>query len=180
MIHTPRLTLRPATSDLLRAALDGPSALGKALGAVIPDDWPPEYLDEAALRYTMDRLAERPADDGWWMYFVMRRDDGREPTLIGSGGYKGPPDGNGEVEIGYGIVAGERRRGYGSEVARALVHHALAQPGTREVIAETLPELVGSIGVLERCGFRFAGRGSEPGVIRYRLAYPGQESGVRS
>jgi RimJ/RimL family protein N-acetyltransferase len=34
-------------------------------------------------------------------------------------------------------------------------------------IAQTLPELAPSIGVLEKCGFRFAGEGGEPGVIRY-------------
>jgi RimJ/RimL family protein N-acetyltransferase len=37
------------------------------------------------------------------------------------------------------------------------------------VTAETYPELVGSIGVLRRCGFRFIGEGSEPGVIRYEI-----------
>jgi RimJ/RimL family protein N-acetyltransferase len=39
----------------------------------------------------------------------------------------------------------------------------------RRVIAETLPELAGSIGVLRRCGFRLLGEGSEPGVIRFEL-----------
>ena len=37
------------------------------------------------------------------------------------------------------------------------------------VTAETYPELVGSIGVLRRCGFRFIGEGSEVGVIRYEI-----------
>ena len=37
------------------------------------------------------------------------------------------------------------------------------------VTAETYPELSGSIGVLRRCGFRFTGDGSEPGVIRYEI-----------
>ena len=39
----------------------------------------------------------------------------------------------------------------------------------RRVVAETLPELVGSIGVMRRCGLRFIGDGSEPGVIRFEL-----------
>ena len=37
------------------------------------------------------------------------------------------------------------------------------------MIAETLPGLMPSIGVLRKCGFRFIGDGSEPGVIRYEL-----------
>jgi hypothetical protein len=39
----------------------------------------------------------------------------------------------------------------------------------RRVIAETLPDLVGSIGVLRRRGFRLKGEGSEAGVIRFEL-----------
>ena len=37
------------------------------------------------------------------------------------------------------------------------------------MIAETYPELVGSIGVLGKRGFRHTGEGSEPGVLRYEL-----------
>ncbi|HCU11539.1 MAG TPA: hypothetical protein DGB72_05365 [Gemmatimonadetes bacterium] len=36
-------------------------------------------------------------------------------------------------------------------------------------IAETLPELEGSIGVLRKCGFTLIDGGSEPGVIRFEL-----------
>lgn len=169
MISTPRLLLRPATIELLDAAMLGPQALADALRAEVPDDWPPEYLDDQALGFTRNRLSARPAENGWWMYFVVRIEEGQEPKLIGSGGYKGPPDADGTIEIGYGIVPGERRRGYATEVARGLVDRALAHPGTKHVIAETMPELLGSIGVLERCGFRLVGGGSEPGVIRYEL-----------
>ena len=76
---------------------------------------------------------------------------------------------DGTVEVGYGIVSDQHRRGYASEAARALVGHAFARPAVRRVIAETYPELIGSIGVLRRCGFRHIGEGSEPGVIRYEL-----------
>jgi len=47
------------------------------------------------------------------------------------------------------------------------------------VIAETLPELTPSIGVLRKCGFELIGEGSEPGVIRFertRAAY--EENGA--
>ena len=42
-------------------------------------------------------------------------------------------------------------------------------PAVQRVIAETLPELTPSIGVLGKCGFRFIGDGAEPGVIRFEL-----------
>jgi RimJ/RimL family protein N-acetyltransferase len=172
MIRTDRLELRPATIALLQAALDGPAALFRALGVSVPSSWPPEFLDDDALHYTIDRLAERPGQEAWWMYFVILRAPSSPAMLIGSAGYKGPPDATGTVEIGYGIVTDHRRRGYATEAARGLMDHALVQPGIQRVIAETLPGLEGSIGVLRKCGFQLSGEGSEPGVIRFTYTPP--------
>jgi RimJ/RimL family protein N-acetyltransferase len=175
MLHTQRLQLSPATSDLLTAALDGPAALAAALKARVPPTWPPEYLDSPALEFTRDRLIETPDDEEWWMYFIVLRVASGERVLIGTAGYKGPPA-DGTVEVGYGIVTDHRRRGYASEAVRGLVARAFRVPGVRRVIAETLPELTPSIGVLRKCGFELIGDGSEPGVIRFELtraAYEG-------
>lgn len=167
-IVTERLRLVPATPETTRAALAGPDALGAALDVLVPPTWPPEYLDEGSLRYTLERLAEGRAQQGWWLHFIVLKGDGTGGTLIGSSGYKGPPA-EGTVEVGYGIVSDHRRRGYAAEATRGLMGKAFAVAEVRRVIAETLPELLPSIGVLEKCGFRFIGEGSEPGVIRYEL-----------
>jgi aminoglycoside 6'-N-acetyltransferase I len=168
-IATERLELVPGTPETMRAALESNGALAAALGVVVPETWPPEFLDPPALRWTLARLEEAPGADHWWLYFILLRDGPRGPTLIGSAGYKGPPDAEGTVEVGYGIVRDQHRRGYASETTRGLLARAFARPEIRRVIAETLPELVGSIGVLRKCGFRHIGEGSEPGVIRYEL-----------
>ncbi len=169
MIVTERLELVPATPVTTRAALAGSSALAASLSATVPATWPPEYLDAPALLYTLARLAEGPDDAGWWLHFIALKDDDGSRALIGSGGYKGPPSDDGTVEVGYGIVSDRRRRGYGSEATRGLLANAFAVPRVRRAIAETLPELAPSIGVLEKCGFRLIGEGSEPGVIRFEL-----------
>jgi RimJ/RimL family protein N-acetyltransferase len=168
-LATERLELVPGTPDTMRAALESRAALAAALGVVVPDTWPPEFLDPPALEWTLARLEEAAGREHWWLYFILLRDGSGGRTLIGSAGYKGPPDAGGTVELGYGIVRDQHRRGYASETTRALVERAFARPGIRRVIAETLPELVGSIGVLRKCGFRHIGEGSEPGVIRYEL-----------
>jgi ribosomal-protein-alanine N-acetyltransferase len=169
LIVTDRLELIPATAELTQAALDGQRALAITLGASVPASWPPEFLDAPALEFTLKRLKEGAEQAGWWLYFVVlpRGDTGR--LLIGSAGYKGPPSPDGMVEIGYGIVGDQQRRGYASEAARALLAHAFTYPAVHKVIAETLPELTGSIGVLTKCGFHLIGEGSEPGVIRFEL-----------
>ena len=170
MIVTERLLLVPATPELTRSALAGSSALAASLRALVPATWPPEYLDAPSLEYTLARLAEGPDNAGWWLHLVVLKGAGESRTLIGSGGYKGPPSADGTVEVGYGIVSDHRRRGYASEATRGLLAHAFAMPAVRRVIAETLPELTPSIGVLEKCGFRLIGEGSEPGVIRFELS----------
>lgn len=174
VIVTERLELVPATAECVRAALDGPRALEAALGAAVPATWPPEYLDAPALEFTLARLAEGPEHAGWWMYFVLLSAAAAAAagsrSLIGSGGYVGPPGADGTVEVGYGIVSDQRRRGYATEATRGLLGHAFAQPAVRRVIAHTLPELEPSIGVLHKCGFRLTGAGPEPGVIRFELA----------
>jgi len=152
---------------MLRAALIGSESLEIALGAKVPLSWPHEFLDASALQYVLNRLEDHPDEAGWWMYFVLIP-DAPERTLIGTAGYKGPPF-DGAVEIGYGIVSDQRRRGYASEAVGALLERAFAQTSVTRVIAETMPELVGSIGVLRKAGFRDVPGGSEPGVIRFAL-----------
>ena len=52
---------------------------------------------------------------------------------------------------------------------------AFADPRVTSVIAHTFPELVGSIGVLERTGFRLeegASDPDDPGSVRYVFARP--------
>jgi len=169
MIRTPRLDLIPNSTASLRACLDGRDALAAALGTRVPETWPPDLLDPPALRFVLERLEQAPAEAEWWMYFVVLRVEGRRGILVGSAGYKGPPAPDGTVEIGYSIVGDRRRKGYASEAVRALLERAFAFPEVRRVIAETLPELVPSIGVLEKCGFAPVGAGSDPGSVRYAL-----------
>jgi len=169
MIVTERLELVPATVELTRAALEGDRALGAGLRAFVPASWPPEFLDPPSLEFTLDRLAEGPEQSGWWLYFVVLADGVTRRTLVGSAGYRGPPSPDGTVEVGYGIVPEYQRQGYASETVRGLLAHAFAVPSVRRAIAETLPELTPSIGVLRKCGFRLVGDGSEPGVVRFEL-----------
>jgi RimJ/RimL family protein N-acetyltransferase len=169
MIATERLELVPATLQSTRAALEGKAALAANLGALVPATWPPEFLDPPSLEFTLDRLAEGEEQAGWWLHFVVLADGVTGRTLIGSAGYKGPPSPDGSVEVGYGIVRDHQRKGYASEAVRGLLTHAFAVPAVQRIIAETFPELTGSIGVLRKCGFRPLGAGSEPGVIRFEL-----------
>jgi ribosomal-protein-alanine N-acetyltransferase len=170
VIRTERLDLVPATKPMLRAAIEDRARLGVLLDARVPATWPPDLLDDDALEWTI-----RAIDDGnepeWQMYFIVFR-AGTMRTLIGTSGFKGRPSADGTVEIGYGIVTDHQRKGCATETVRALLDFAFADPVVTRVIAETLPDLTASKGVLAKAGFRLIGEGSEPGVIRYELSRP--------
>ncbi|HEV3141207.1 MAG TPA: GNAT family protein [Vicinamibacterales bacterium] len=176
MIRTPRLDLLVAREAQLRAELESRDALAASLHCDVPSSWPPEFYDADAVNYSLRWLLDHPSEDDWGFYYVLERASaGARPVLVGAGGFKGPPDPDGLVELGYSIVPERRRRGYATEATRGLLAFAFASPRVMTVIGQTLPSLVGSIGVLEKAGFEFVGAGDDPHappgeqVIRYAI-----------
>jgi hypothetical protein len=91
-VAPPRLLLHRATRVLLDAAVDAPDRLGPLLDAAVAEDWPgfPK-----ALPRLRDTYAAHPDGDPWGTYLFLLE----EPrTLIGMGGFKGPPSPQGRVE----------------------------------------------------------------------------------
>jgi RimJ/RimL family protein N-acetyltransferase len=169
-VHTPRLQLVAATVESARADLDDVPALARLLDATIAPQWPPPLNDRDSQSWTLRYLERHPEAVGWCMwYFVLRTDR----TAVGVGGFKGLPAPDGTVEVGYSVLETHQRRGYASEAVEALVGWAFGHPEVTRVIAETYPELVASVGVLEKTGFHCVGAGSEERVIRFeRLRVP--------
>ena len=172
MIRTPRLRLVPATSEQVRAELGGPAALGAALGASVPDNWPPELYGEqlgGVVEWLTERLAAESEPSAFLQYYFLL--EGPEPTLIGVGGFKGRPA-DGAVELGYEVLEQYRRAGYATEATAGMLAFAFAHDDVDVVVAQMLTHLVASIGVLEKVGFHFAGAGEEEGeeaVVRFEI-----------
>lgn len=166
---TDRLELVAATHELVRAQIDELARWARLLEARVPDGWPPE-LTEDVWEYTADRLFEDPGVIGWWMwYFVLRADGDGRRVVIGTGGYKGKPTQDGTAEVGYSVMRQYQGLGYATEAVRALVDWGFSHREVTRVVAETYPDLVPSIRVLEKLGFAFIGPGSDEGIIRYGL-----------
>jgi RimJ/RimL family protein N-acetyltransferase len=167
-IRTRRLDLIPATVALLDAELESPHTLASLLGGGAPDGWPPGEYDASAMKYFRDRLAEDPDALGWYgWYALLRSEAGGASVLIGAGGFLGPPDADGAVEIGYSVLRGFEGRGYATELVCALLQHAFATGQVRRIVAHTARSNLGSIQVLERAGFRLAGHGQDRETLEY-------------
>jgi RimJ/RimL family protein N-acetyltransferase len=153
----------------LEAELNSVDEFAGRLQCAIPESWPPELLTKAVLNFALRQLERNPKEFDWWFYyFVLNKKPSQSNVLIGGGGYKGRPI-DGVAEIGYSILPEFRRKGYASEATMGLIKNAFSKRGVTRIIAETLPDLIPSIGVLEKCGFRFVGNGSEKNVIRYEV-----------
>ena len=170
MLQTGRLDLIPAALEHIEAELQSPSTIGTLLGVEVLEGWPPGEYDRGALEFFRSRLlSDEPADEGWYSWYAMTRNDqGKRESLIACGGYFGPPAG-GIVEIGYSVVPAARNQGYASELVLALVNRAFEDPSVHEVIAHTTASNLASIKVLLRCGFHRVGSNIEPESVLFRI-----------
>lgn len=184
-LSTPRLELIAADARLARAdAARDRQTLAALLDARVPDEWPPA-LTVDVLEFFAGTLAAHPEQAGWWGWYWVRAEraavadcnnstwacahivHARQRVLIGGGGFKGPPDPGGTVEIGYSVLDEFQRHGYATEAMRALVEWCLQDPRVRTVVAETFPNHSPSLRVMQKLGLRCVGPGHDPGTVRY-------------
>ena len=108
----------------------------------------------------LERLRASTSPDPWVHGFSMRHRE--TDTVVGSCGFKGPPNTDGMVEIAYSVNPDHQGKGYATEAAEALVTFAFNNDQVRVVRAHTLPEPNASTRVLTKCGFSYLGEVIEP------------------
>ena len=161
-LDTPRLTLLAYTPEQLLALIEEPerfeeiAALTPAdglRGFYVSGDVSPQWLE--ALRAAVGQ-GPNPWRHG---FFIIEKASGE---IVGGAGFKGAPDGEGMVEIAYGVVPSREGRGYATEAARALIHFAGNDPRVKIIRAHTRPEANASTRVLAKCGFVHVGSVVDP------------------
>ncbi|UNS96769.1 GNAT family N-acetyltransferase [Streptomyces tubbatahanensis] len=162
-VLTERLALRPWTTAETAAVLDGTRLA----------HWAHDFPADGD-RVIAGFLGEHPAWRGAHGHrLVVERESG---LVVGSIGLFWPPS-EGAVEIGYGIVASRRGRGYAPEAVRALAGFAFTAPEVHTVCARVEGANSPSVRVLEKAGFsrwddgdgEGVGVGGE-GVVRFGVA----------
>jgi RimJ/RimL family protein N-acetyltransferase len=136
-ITTPRLVLAPLDSEVAHSVLDAEtSPIVKAAG------WPHDD--------TLDAIGMATVIGGSSLVWLVTLDG----VVIGDCGSVGGIDARGAIEIGYGLAAEHRGRGFGNELVAALSDWLLAQAQVDEVVArEVRAENVASRRALENAGF---------------------------
>ncbi|UOQ73209.1 GNAT family N-acetyltransferase [Hymenobacter cellulosilyticus] len=180
--HTPRLTLIAASRALLTAELHKPQYFPVLLGAALPSDWPPGEYDLDAMRYFLEQLtAGGRTAAGWYGWYALRKaTDAHPTTLIGAGGFLGPPDAAGTAEIGYSVAADWRGQGLATELVAGLVQQASHTGMVRQLLAHTQPDNLASQLVLQRNGFEAASMGPDGRLRFVRSVEPSEPPASRS
>jgi RimJ/RimL family protein N-acetyltransferase len=158
--ETKRLRLLPHAPKHMLALIQSAESYERSFGAppaaglrdfIVSKEVSPAYL--ASLDHSI-------SPDPWKHGFgLLHVDSG---TVIGFGGFKGPPGPDGIVEIAYGVAPGFQGKGLATEAAEALVAYAFNSGLVRLCIAHTLPESNASTHVLTKCGFRHIGEVTDP------------------
>ena len=125
-----------------------------------PPGWPDDH-DRGFLELRLRQMRDDPGFQEWSVRAVVLRDGDR--PMIGHAGYHGPPGTNAirapdGVELGYSIFEPFRRRGYATEVARALIVWADEKHGVRHFVASVGPRNEPSLAMMRRLGFEQTGR----------------------
>lgn len=140
---------------------------------LVPTEWPTGVYDRPAVEFFRARLVEHPESFDWLGRYALHRSaqDARS-MLVRAGGFFGPPNDQGVIEVGYSVVTAFRGRGFATEMIRGLAQHAFSTGKVSQMVTHTRPDNIPSVRVLERSGFSPAGPGEETGTVRYLLLNP--------
>ena len=165
IIETQRLIGRPVEGgDIARLRIlhsdDRVMATLSATGKKISRDASAKILGRFMIAYD-------DAGRGVWMFHT--RNDG---TFVGyAGGMKYMESGLNDTELLYAVPFTEWRKGYGTEMAGAMIGHLFKSSPLTELISFTLPSNVGSRRVMEKNGLEYERNFTHAGLdhVLYRL-----------
>lgn len=163
------------TERLLLHPLSPPEAVSLAMGdRTSGAHWASGYPDEGdvsgATRF-LTTCAATGDPRPFGTYEIRVKETGQ---AVGGVDFHGPPDENGAVTIGYGLVPEVRGKGYASEALRGLLRFARAA-GVTSVRGDTGHDNIGSQHVMTAAGMRLI---ADDGLLKfYEITWPGREPG---
>lgn len=157
---TARIRLHAFSPSDLIALIDAGAAFETRIGLRLAEGVRDFFVSGDVSPAWLESLRAAKSTDSWRHGFaVVERES---ETVIGTAGFKGPPDSDGVVEIAYGIVPAKENQGFATEAATALIAFAFDEPRVRIVRAHTLPTANASTHVLTKCQFTHVGEFDDP------------------
>ncbi|MFW0716092.1 GNAT family N-acetyltransferase [Pedobacter sp. N23S346] len=156
-ISTDRLILIPFTTEIIASITHDEGALLKANKLVYGNGWPDDDAWET-LPKIKKSLALVTHPSGFESWLIVKKDG---LVIIGDAGFKGKPSVEGCIDIGYAIIAAERKQGFASETVQALIHWAFDKPEVNSITASCLISNPESRKILQKFEFSELNRNNE-------------------
>ena len=122
------------------------------------------YDNGPQISMSLEMLKADPTSLGWGAWLVIKKSDGQ---VIGDIGFKGNPNVDNQVEVGYGLLKEYWNKGYATEAVGAIIQWAFATGKVDAIIAETLSDNLGSMRVLEKLNMQRVGTSEQ--MVNWKL-----------
>lgn len=150
ILETERLLIRPLTPVQLQKYTELNNILETEFGLNASGRTISAALNEALEQVIIPHVSSSDNYLYSTLWTIIEKD---LKQMVGDLCFKGPPNENGEIEIGYGTYDGFQGRGYMTEALGAMAGWAFRQPGVRAIVAETDKDNVASHKTLSKNDF---------------------------
>jgi [ribosomal protein S5]-alanine N-acetyltransferase len=150
-IQTQRLRIIPLTKEQLVNYSIPDYSLENSLNVNLISRIVPEFLANVIKNKILPSVSDTSKNSLYYTFWtsILKQ----ENIMVGDLCFKGEPNENGEIEIGYGTYPAFEGKGYMTEAVGAMIKWAFAQPNVQAVTAQTDPSNIASQKILEKNNF---------------------------
>ena len=151
MLETKRLLIKPLSYNQLVKYIKADDSLEVELHLNSNGRAVPEILKEKMTLNILPKVADSTID---YLYVTLwSAINKKENWMVCEVCFKGEPNSEGEIEIGYGTQPQFQGKGYMKEAVGGMIEWAKTQPKVKSIFAETLKNNIASFTILERNNF---------------------------
>lgn len=163
-LTTERLLLIPFTIQICKNVLNDDYSDLERLNLKKGKSWPDNDVIETLPRI-ITNLSKVTTPTGFESWMIIKKDTSE---IIGDLGFKGFNPKENNIDLGYGIIKEERRKGFAEEAVKEIINWAFSNEIIKEITANCLTENTSSINLLTK--FNFSQLKIENGMIYWSLA----------
>jgi len=152
MVETANLKIIPLNAAELECYLQGEGKLEKLFNLKLTGRTVSPAVKERISRTVLPELRTMEGSDYLFSTFWIVVEK-TSSVIVAELGFKGKPDQQGNIEIGYGSMPAHRSRGIMTEAVGAMIHWSRSIPEIYCILAETDKDNAASIRVLEKNNF---------------------------
>ena len=145
-----RLTLIPFTIEICENIIKNDFKVITNMGFIRGISWPDEDVKETLPRI-INNLSKVASPTGFESWMIIKNDT---QEIIGDIGFKGYKEETQNIDLGYGIIKEERRKGYAEEACTKLISWSFTQEKVKEITACCLVNNFSSINLLKKLKFK--------------------------